>query len=265
MEKKESANLKGDDSKIIMDRVIPFIEKAVKNNKPFFTTIWLHTPHLPVVSDSIHRNDYPNMDLQKQIYYGTITAMDEQIGTLWSKLEALNIQDETIIWFCSDNGPERDTPGSANEFRERKRSLYEGGVRVPAFVIWKNHLKGGITSDFPSVTSDYMPTVLDILNINYPDSRPMDGISLWGLLQDENSRREKAIGFIYNKQISWVDHQYKLISNDAGQSFELYNLITDRAEKENIIQEQEEIAVQMKKDLLEWISSVENSKQGLDY
>ena len=75
----------------------------------------------------------------------------------------------------------------------------------------------------------------------------------------------KAIGFIYNKQISWVDHQYKLISNDAGQSFELYNLITDRAEKENIIQEQEEIAVQMKKDLLEWISSVENSKQGLDY
>ena len=265
VEQKENDNLNGDDSKVIMDRVIPFIQKAIEGNKPFFATIWPHTPHLPVVSDSVHRNHYRNMELQKQIYYGTITAMDEQIGALWSKLEELNIQDDTIIWFCSDNGPERDTPGSANEFRARKRSLYEGGVRVPAFVIWKNHLKGGITSDFPSVTSDYMPTILDILNINYPDNRPLDGVSLWEEIQDKNSKREKVIGFMYNKQISWVEHQYKLISHDDGGSFELYNLLNDRAEKNNIIKENQEIATKMKKDLIEWISSVEKSKQGLDY
>ena len=95
------------------------------------------------------------MSVQKRIYYGTITALDEQVGRLWSKLEALGIQDDTIIWFCSDNGPEKGTPGSAGVYREIKRSLYEGGVRVPAFMIWQNNIEGGNSLDFPAVTSDY--------------------------------------------------------------------------------------------------------------
>ena len=205
------------------------------------------------------------MDLQKQLYYGTLTAMDEQIGRLWSKLDELDIQKETIIWFCSDNGPENGTPGSASIFRERKRSLYEGGVRVPAFVIWKDHIKEGIRLDFPSITSDYLPTILDILNIKYPDSRPIDGVSLHGLLQGKNEIRENAIGFIFDQKISWVDNQYKLISVDNGENFELYNLINDRSEKENIIQKEPEIASKMKNELNHWLRSVENSKKGMDY
>ena len=191
--------------------------------------------------------------------------MDKQIGRLWSKLEELDIQDETIIWFCSDNGPEKNTPGSAYVFRGRKRSLYEGGIRVPAFVIWKDHIKEGIRLDFPSVTSDYLPSILDILKINYPDNRPIDGESLWGLLQGEKKLREKPIGFLFRQKISWVNNQYKLISVDNGESFELYNLINDRAEKENIAQKEPEIVTKMKKGLFEWINSVENSKKGLDY
>ncbi len=107
---KETNNLQGDDSRVIMDRVVPFIENSVKENTPFFTTVWFHTPHLPVVSDSIHRSYYANMDLHKQIYYGTITAMDEQIGRLWKKLEELGIAENTIVFYCSDNGPEVGTP-----------------------------------------------------------------------------------------------------------------------------------------------------------
>jgi len=265
IEQKSTNNMKGDDSKIIMDRVIPFIENSAKENRPFFTTIWIHTPHLPVVSDTVHRSYYSKMDLQKQLYYGTLTAMDEQIGRLWSKLDELDIQKETIIWFCSDNGPENGTPGSASIFRERKRSLYEGGVRVPAFVIWKDHIKEGIRLDFPSITSDYLPTILDILNIKYPDSRPIDGVSLHGLLQGKNEIREDAIGFIFDQKISWVDNQYKLISVDNGENFELYNLINDRSEKENIIQKEPEIASKMKNELNHWLRSVENSKKGMDY
>jgi len=139
---KEIHNLKGDDSRIIIDRVIPFIENSLNEEKPFFSTVWFHTPHLPVVSDSIHRRIYKDLSIEKQLYYGTITALDEQIGRLWKKLEDLDIQEETLIFFCSDNGPESATPGSAGIFRERKRSLFEGGVRVPAFAIWKNHFEG---------------------------------------------------------------------------------------------------------------------------
>lgn len=262
---KETVNIEGDDSRIIMDRTLPFIENATTQNQPFFTTLWLHTPHLPVVSDSGHRNQYADMDLQHQLYYGTLTAMDEQIGRLWSKLEALNIQEHTIILFCSDNGPENGTPGSAGVFRERKRSLYEGGVRVPAFMVWKNHLEGGKRLDFPSVTSDYLPTLLDILNIPYPDDRPLDGQSLWGAIQGEDGIREKAIGFIYKQKLSWVDNQYKLIRTAEENNFELYNLSTDKSECVDIIQNEPEITAKMKRDLFAWKKSVENSAEGMDY
>jgi len=265
VEKTDTTNMKGDNSRIIMDRVIPFIEKSVNNKKPFFATVWLHTPHLPVVSDSTHRDLYSKMELQKRIYYGAITAMDEQMGRLWFMLEKLDIQEETIIMFCSDNGPENNTPGSAYIFRERKRSLYEGGVRVPAFVVWKGHINGGSRLNFPSVTSDYLPTILEILKIEYPDTRPIDGESIWPLLQGEKVVRDKPIGFLFRKKQSLVDNQYKLISTDNGKNFELYDLINDKSEKENIIQKEPKIASKMKQTLLEWLASVDNSKMGLDY
>jgi len=248
-----------------MDRIIPFIQKSVDQKKPFFTTVWFHTPHLPVVSDKAHRERYSSLNLREQIYFGTITAMDEQMGRLWLMLESLNIDEETIIMFCSDNGPEKKTPGSASIFRQRKRSLYEGGVRVPAFAIWKGHIKGGQRLEFPSVTSDYLPTILDILNIEFPDKRPIDGESIWPVLTENKKMRDRPIGFLFANKQSWVNNQYKLISVDGGESFELYDLLNDKSEKENIIKKEPEIASVMKQDLKKWMKSVTNSKMGKDY
>ena len=260
---KATENLDGDNSKVIVDRVIPFIEKSVESQKPFFSTVWFHTPHLPVVADAEHREMFSQLDLQNQLYYGTIKAMDEQIGRLWETLEAQGIADETIIFFSSDNGPERQTPGSAEPFRGRKRDLYEGGVRVPGFVVWKNTIKAGRTS-YPSVTSDYLPTILDIMNLEYTEDHPIDGISIWNDIQKKETNRNSGIGFLYGKKKSWVTDSHKLISTD-GENYELYNLLEDPSETNNIIQENSEIGEQMKLDLNNWIESVSKSEQGLDY
>jgi len=261
----EQYNISGDDSRVIMDRVIPFIENSLREKQPFFTSIWFHTPHLPVVSDSMYRSYYKEMDLARQLYYGTITAMDEQVGRLWNEIKEAGMEEETILFFCSDNGPEVETPGSAGIFRERKRSLYEGGVRVPAFVIWKNTLEGGGRIDFPAVTSDYMPTLLDILDLDYPDERPVDGVSILGALQGRDKERQAPIGFICRPKISWVTHRYKLIGDINGSQFELYDLLNDKEEKMDIIKDYPEIAEKLKADLFSWRKSVESSSQGNDY
>ncbi len=258
-------NLDGDDSRVIMDRVLPFIEKSLDESQPIFATIWFHTPHLPVVSDSIHRSYYGEMDLAEQLYYGSLTAMDEQVGRLWEVLVEAGIEDETILFFCSDNGPERNTPGSAGLFRERKRSLYEGGVRVPAFVIWKNGLEGGRRIDFPAVTSDCLPTILEILDMEYPLDRPLDGISILGAMKGIDTERQSPIGFICSPGISWVSNQYKLIGDENGNQFELYDLLNDKSEKKNIIEEYPQIAAKMKTELFQWLHSVESSGKGMDY
>ncbi|MCK5468560.1 MAG: sulfatase-like hydrolase/transferase, partial [Cyclobacteriaceae bacterium] len=82
-------NLGGDDSKLIMDKAIDFIQSSNKSGNPFFCVIWMHTPHLPVVADKTYRNLYKDLDFQEQLYYGTITAMDEQVGRLWKTLNEL--------------------------------------------------------------------------------------------------------------------------------------------------------------------------------
>jgi arylsulfatase A-like enzyme len=264
-ETKETCNLDGDDSRVIMDRVIPFISGSVEMGNPFFATVWFHTPHLPVVADSIRRSFYPTLTPAEQRYFGTLSAMDEEIGRLWSHLEDLGIDKRTMIWFCSDNGPENNTPGSAGIFRERKRSLYEGGVRVPAFVVWTERFRGGSRLEFPAVTSDYLPTVMDILGIGFPDQRPMDGESILAALEGKKKERDQGIGFIYRNKVSWVNNHHKLISTDNGLTFELYDLVNDRGETENIIEREPEVARSMKEALLDWRESVEASQAGLDY
>jgi arylsulfatase A-like enzyme len=265
-EELELKNLDGDDSRIIMDRVIPFVRSSIADNNPFFSVVWFHTPHLPLVATKEYRDKYSHLSYPEQLLYASITMMDEQVGRLWAELEAMGEADNTMLWFCSDNGPERGTPGSAGPFRERKRSLYEGGVRVPGLVIWPNKIKPNQTIDVPAVTSDYLPTILDFLEMDYPDeTRPIDGISLKDILISGKQQRESAIGFKSGGKMSWVTDRYKLISTDKGETYELYDLIADKEEKNNIAKGNKKLVEAMKEDLLTWIESCEKSDRGEDY
>jgi len=260
-------NLEGDNSRVIMDRVIPFVEKSIQNKQAFFSSICLHTPHLPVVTAEKYRRLYSELSHEKQLYYGSITAMDEQIGRLWQYLESKGQAANTMIWFCSDNGPERGTPGSSGPFRERKRSLYEGGLRVPAFVLWPEKIAGGQVSDFPMFTSDYLPSILDYLGIDYPDQqRPLDGISLKEAIEGKQKHREAPMGFMFTTGgRSWVRDQYKLIRPAKDKPFELYDLHSDKEEKENLADVHPERVKVMAEELVAWLASVQKSNKGEDY
>ncbi len=265
-EQMELQNLDGDDARIIMDRVLPFVDQATKDGNAFFSTIWFHTPHLPLVTGKKYRDLYSAADYKQQLLYGSISAMDEQLGRLWDQLETLGVADNTMLWFCSDNGPEDRTPGSSGPFRERKRSLYEGGVRVPAFLVWPQEIAAGQQSDVAMATQDYLPTILDYLSLDYPDAtRPIDGLNLRPILEQQQEKRGKAIGFQFAKKRSWVTDQYKLISTDRGESFELYDLLSDPRESQNIASAFPAIVAEMKQELNSWISSCEKSDKGLDY
>ena len=210
---------------------------------------------------------YSDIPLDQQLYFGSISAMDEQIGRLWEELERLELDENTVLWFCSDNGPENGTPGSAGPYRERKRSLYEGGVRVPSFVISKGNWNGGNRIEVPMVTSDYLPTIVDILDLSVPENRPIDGISLLPIIHGEQLKRNKPIGFVYQnyKKVSWVSDQYKLISKNEMQGFELYDLLNDPSESTDIIDLFPTVASALEVELNDWLQSVDRSSKAHDY
>ena len=273
--------LAGDDSMLIVNQSTQFIEASVKQNKPFFAVVWFHAPHLPVVAGAAHRELYPNhpFGLFGQHYAGCISAIDDSIGRLRSELERLNVVDNTMLWYCADNGPEgsiQSGPGTAGPFRGRKRSLYEGGVRVPAFLYWPSKIQSARSSDIPCVTSDYLPTILDFLQIAPPD-RPLDGISLKPLIENRMTKRGKAIGFQSAGNSAWNAGQFKLVatggqekgkqpkSGAAQQKFELYDLLADPSESNNIAANHPDVVAKLNQELADWQESCSQSDAGADY
>jgi arylsulfatase A-like enzyme len=267
-------NLEGDDSRVIMDRVIPFINDASKKNTPFLAIVWFHTPHSPVIAGPKYLEMYKKYDENKQHYYGCITAMDEQIARLRQELKRINIDDNTIITFCSDNGPAgegggvKQNPGERQQgvtggFRGRKGVLYEGGLRVPGIIIWPSHIKGGQRTDFPAVTSDYFVTMLGLWGYKLPN-RPYDGIDLMPAIDGKIIKRPGFIGFQTPTQMSMVTENYKLISPDR-KGYELYDLLQDKYEYNNIAKTHTALVDKMKGELLEWVESCKNSNNGKDY
>jgi len=264
--------LEGDDSRIIMDRVLPFIRGAVEAKTPFLAVMWFHAPHAPVVAGPKYRAMYAQYSEDEQHYYGCITAMDEQVGRLRTELRRLNVADDTMLWFCSDNGPEgRDAKhgrfrGSAGPFRGRKRSLLEGGIRVPALLEWPARVRPGRVTDFPCCTSDYLPTILDVLGFETNGlPEPIDGVSLLPLIDGATSKRSVPIAFESARQLALIGNRYKIYSSDQGKSYALFDLIDDPGESRDLAVEMRGTVETMKEMLDAWRRSCEQSLAGQDY
>lgn len=264
------SNLEGDDSRVIMDRVIPFIDEAVKDEKPFFAVVWFHTPHLPLVSGEKYRALYPELDGAERDYYACLTAMDEQIGRLRKRLRELGAANDTMVWFCSDNGPEgkRRAPGSTGGLRGRKRSLYEGGIRVPGLVEWPSRFEQRVV-EAPCFTSDYMPTILHYAGVTPPSDLDFDGSNLAGVLEGRGElARKRPITIQYRQRAVIFSESLKLIETlqkpgkpdgDAGPPppppeprYELYDIVADPAEKNDLSARKPEIVELMRKPLADW-------------
>jgi len=269
-------NLAGDDSRVIMDRAVPFIEQAAEVGRPFFAVIWFHTPHLPVVAGPEHAAMYSQYDSYARNYYGCITAMDEQVGRLRTTLRDAGIAESTLVTFCSDNGPEgtaRKAPGSAGPFRGRKRDLFEGGIRVPGLIEWPARISPGSVTESPAVTSDYLPTILALLEIKMPDARPIDGISLLPLFDDPTRQRKAPIGFEFSGKSAWIEDRYKLVHYPSGaregndratrrggkQRTMLFDLSADPGESNDLAEEQPDRVKRMQEALAAWQASCDES------
>ena len=268
---------------------------AAARNTPFFANVWFHTPHLPVVVGPEYMSMYSDtLDDFHRSYYGVISAMDEQVGRLIAMLNELNVLENTFVSFTSDNGPEVRTPGSAGIFKGRKRTLHEGGIRVPSIMFYpKGGLIGGRRISSITSTSDYMPLILNgLLELHVtPVDETFDGINILPMLTDPSMARGKPLGFqsprvgglleIVPGMLVWMDGDYKLVGIERGGSssggssstgkssstdkelndyeWTLYNLKSDPSEANNIAGAHKDKINEMKNALKTWQRSCARS------
>ena len=262
-------NLDGDDSRVIMDRALAFIDQSVDQASPFLAVIWFHAPHLPVVASPQAKERYKDSSPMAQAYRGSIHDMDQQLGRLFDHLQRKGVDDNTFFAFCSDNGPEgqteREDNGSTAGLRGRKRSLYEGGVRVPALVRWPKGLVAGSPCNVPASTSDWMATTLEVCGESgrLPD-RPSDGMSILSMLRGKSQDRPRPIGFRYRQQRSWIDNNIKWIQQGDSPG-QLFDLAGDAFEENDIAAENTPLAAAMESAFKAWSDSCSASATGQDY
>ena len=201
---------KGESSEIIVAEAMKFIAKVCEDNKPFFVVVWFGSPHGPYRATEKDAAMYAGIkDLNRRNRYSEITAMDRAMGQLRIGLRQSGLARNTLLWYCSDNGIPGQMQPTAN-LRGAKGKLYEGGIRVPAIIEWPAVVTSPRISAIPCVTSDIMPTLLDLLGIDLPD-RPIDGMSLRPLIEGQMTIRPQPIGFwkyphkTQQKNQSWMD------------------------------------------------------------
>ncbi len=258
----------GDSSEIIVDEALKFIAKQVRAGKPSFTVIWYGTPHNPFKAAEDDMADFATLEEQSRHHYGELVAMDRSVGTLQNGIRDLGVGEDTLVWFCSDNGGlPKIEPETVGGLRGNKGTIYEGGLRVPGIVHWPRGIVRPRVTLFPASVLDIVPTILDVTEIKHADpSRPADGISLLPLFAKEIGRREVPIGFRHTGRAAWIDNNMKLLTNKLdGGAYELYDLESDPSETNNLSGERPGVVKKMMRQLARWNESVEASFAGKDY
>ena len=264
----------GDDSHFLVTLVEEFLQSATARGKPFFLYVPFHTVHIRYIASMGYISRYvkENYTQDEIDYYGAVTAMDAAVGLIRQLLDKYNVTQNTMLWFTSDNGPLKGTPGRTDGFRGWKSELYEGGIRVPGIIEWPAMIDENRVSDYAVVSSDLLPTVCDILNISLPSGRVIDGESILPLIHKEKLTRNKTISWAYdidgNFNRSYTaaisGDRYKVYAEyDVGkmQLSELYDLIDDPYETTDISEKYPQTAEQYRALLGAWIESVYQSAE----
>jgi arylsulfatase A len=186
----------------VASEALAWLKMGRDSSKPFFLYICFHEPHEPIDSDEKYSRLYPSADPTYSAHHGNITQMGDAFGRLMRGLDELKLTDTTFVMFTSDNGPAitpRHPHGSAGPLRNKKGSVFEGGIREPGIIRWPGKTRPGATSDEPVCGVDFLPTVCEITGIAPPNDRKLDGASLLPVLSGGAVQRTTPLYWHFNQ------------------------------------------------------------------
>lgn len=252
-------DLEAPEGEYLTDRITTEAQQFIRKNSdhPFFLYLPYYAVHTPIQP----KQEFEQKYLEKggsgcqsnAAYAGMVDNLDRCIGLLLKEIQELDLRENTIVIFTSDNGGIRQI-SCQDPLRAGKGSYYEGGIRVPLTISWPGKIKEGIASDVPVINIDFFPTLMEIIGRN-TSGLDLDGVSIWPLLSERSTFQERPIFFHFPiylqaykagyddgrdplfrtrpgsviREGDWKLHYYY---EDGG--VELYNLLNDPGETKNI-------------------------------
>ena len=272
----------------LTDATLRFVE--ADRSRPFFLFLSYNAPHIPNQVPSKYEQEYTEKGLSPHLakVYGMITCLDDGIGRILGTLQKLGLEEETIVVFLSDNGPQMEISRYLLQFRSlewrqmdamwkgigrynanlrgEKATVYEGGIRSPFFARWTGHLPAGKTLDVPAAHIDVLPTLLDLCSVPLPEGPALDGRSLAPALKAGHGEApDRTLFFWSDAPVTGVGPrlglerrnyavrrgQWKLVGGK-----ELFNLSGDPYEQKNLAKRQPERVKELQHAFDQWAQEV---------
>ncbi|MGJ8592749.1 MAG: sulfatase-like hydrolase/transferase [Aquaticitalea sp.] len=265
---------------------VDYAEDFIKRNKdkPFFINLWLHEAHTAHYPQERFMKKFDGLDDKKQVYASVIAEGDEAVGRIMKLLKELGLDENTLVVFSTDNGPEWEgtdkihkendeeglgkyySVGETGGLKGQKRSLFSGGIRVPFVAKWPKVIPDGVVNNMSAVTAvDLLPTFFEAAGISMPKDYQPDGESIMSAFRGKGFDRTKPIFWEWrggsSNDYTWPtlgvrDGDWKLVVDVTGDQFELFNIKNDWKEDNDLAAKNPEKATELLKLVNDWKASL---------
>jgi arylsulfatase A-like enzyme len=237
------------------DEALRFVERH--QSEPFFLYLAYNAPHAPLEATEKYLSRFPGIkDPRRRTYAAMVSAVDDGVSRLLAKLRELEIEEDTIVFFLSDNGgPETDNASDNGPLRGGKSDPWEGGFRVPFAAQWPGSIPKGMVYEKPVISLDIFATIAALSGAKTDPARPLDGVNLMPFLTGENRAAPHETIFLRKfDQGAFAVRQGndKLVIPKSGEKAQLYDLESDIGETRDLADGQTARLQEMDKLRREW-------------
>lgn len=257
---------------LITRETLAFID--AHRGKPFLIYASYNTPHYPMVAHGRYMKMYAHLPRLRQMVAALVAGIDDSVGEILQGLKQRELLENTLIIFASDNGAPNSSPrgeggGSNAPHREYKRSLFDGGIRVPGLVSWPGVVPAGVVCDQPVIGMDVFATAVEAMGAEPPKERTIDGKSWYPLFKNPQHRLHEALFFEWDGQQAVRYGDWKMVENGlldmhvarsnraSGQDVVfLANVRSDPGEQKNLRAEHADLAERLRSMHRQWRDSI---------
>jgi len=237
---------------------VAFIER--NRDKPWLVYLPFNATHGPLQAPENYTRRFSNLAGGRRTFAGMLSALDDAVGTVLAKLRERGLEENTVIFFLTDNGaPDHSHTAASNRpLRGYKAQLFEGGIRVPFIIQWKGHLPAGNVDDRPVIALDVLPTALAAAGVAVPADAKLDGVNLLPYLAGEASGvPHEALFWRYGGQRAVRMGDWKLLR--MSRKSQLFNLADDIAERHDLAAEKPEKTNELEEAYDRWEKTFKRS------
>jgi len=241
---------------------VAFLERHYQ--APFFLYLTYNAVHAPLQAPEKYLSRFSQItDPKRRTYAAMLSAMDDGVGAVLKELRDRGIEDNTLIFFISDNGGPTQNNGSSNApLRGNKAQLWEGGIRVPFMIQWKQQLPAGRVCDQPVISLDILPTALAAAGVAMPETPPLDGANLLPCVTGKSKQPpHQALYWRFGTNSAIRLGNYKLLKLGA-RPLQLFDLQADIGEQHDLAAQKPEIVKTLAVKLKAWDSQLETPRWG---